>query len=101
MDYKLSTKTAEGKWYTFGTFKKNQFDKLQASFKLSALEDLVALAKSQGKEWVNLAAFENDKKPTAHDTAKQNAYVPDLDGDSIPFSWLIALIPMAAITMFA
>lgn len=85
MDYKLSTKNTEGKWHTFGTFKKNQYDKLQASFKLSALEELVALAKSQGKEWVNLAAFENDKKPTAHDTAKQNAYVADNLNDEVPF----------------
>ena len=99
MDYKLSTKTAEGKWFTFGTFKKNQFDKLQASFKLSALEELVALAKSQGKEWVNLAAFENDKK----EPAKPASYdaVEGLD-DQVPFAWLIPMIaPIAALTMLA
>lgn len=89
MDYKLSMKNAEGKWWSYGTFKKNQYDKLQASFKLSALEELVALAKSQGKEWVNLAAFENEKKVDAHNQAKGNGYAPeqsyaDMDSE-VPF----------------
>ncbi len=91
MNYKLSTKNAEGKWHTFGVFKENQYGKLQASFKLSALKDLVALAESQGKEWVNLAAFEDKPKEqeTAQDYAKSSGatYVDDgIDlNDTVPF----------------
>jgi hypothetical protein len=91
MNYKLSTKNSEGKWWSYGTFKANQYGKLQASFKLSALKDLVGLAESQGKEWVNLAAFEADKpkEETAQDYAKNSGatYVDDGNQleDIIPF----------------
>lgn len=88
MDYKLSAKNKEGKWWGYGSFKENNYGKLQASFKVSALEELIAQAKSEGKEWVNLAAFENDKKPTQHYKAKQDGYQPsyaDMDDTNPPF----------------
>ena len=90
MDYKLSAKNKEGKWWTYGSIKKNQWGNNQASFKVSSLEDLIAQAKAEGKEWVNLSLFENDKeKIDSHNEAKGNAYQPqdvidDLN-DSIPF----------------
>ena len=87
MDYKLSRKNKEGKWWVFGSIEKNQWDNNQASFKVSALEELIELAKSESKEWVNLSLFENKEKPSqaqeAHTQAKGNAYVEPLD-DSIP-----------------
>lgn len=61
MDYKLSRKNAEGKWWQYGNIKENQWGNNQASFKVSALKDLIELAEKEGKEWVNLSLFTNDK----------------------------------------
>lgn len=61
MNYKLSTKIGD-KWKTFGSIKTNQYGKEQASFRLKDLEELVSIAKSSGKEWVNLSMFENKEE---------------------------------------
>lgn len=89
MDYKLSTKNAIGKWQTYGSIKTNQFGKDQASFRLKDLKELVALAESTGKEWVNLAMFQNNEnKQEEHSIAKGNAFVAEKEfdlSDKVPF----------------
>lgn len=62
MDHNLSTKVGD-KWKTFGKIKTNQYGKNQASFRVKDLEELIILAKEQGKEWVNLSVFDNVPKP--------------------------------------
>jgi hypothetical protein len=91
MDKKLSMKKADGKWWTYGSLKTNQWGNEQVSFKLSTLEELVAELKAQNKEWGNLSLFDNDKlKPNdgyqKHNEDKSNGYQPqeDLD-DNVPF----------------
>ena len=90
MNFKLSRKNAEGKWWTYGNLKENQWGNNQASFKVSSLKELIALAEAESKEWVNLRTFPYEAKPDAaveaHTEAKGNAYVaePDLD-DVVPF----------------
>ena len=88
MDYKLSTKNKNDKWWTYGSIKTSPKGYNQASFKVSALQELIDLAKSQNKEWVNLSLFDNVPKPAdSHTVEKGNAYQPqpNLD-DEIPFS---------------
>jgi len=85
MNYKLSRKNKDGKWWTYGGIKKNQWDNLQASFKLSSLKELVELAEGEGKEWVNLSMFEDEAKGEApRATPSDNYHTPDLQ-DEIPF----------------
>ena len=87
MKYKLSMKNENGKWWIYGNFEKNQYDNLQASFKIENLEKAIEIAKGQGKSWIIFSAFEDDKKSNykKHDEQKQNGYEPDLD-DEVPFS---------------
>lgn len=84
MDYKLSRKNKEGKWHIYGNVKTNQWGNNQASFKVSALEELIELAKSENKEWVNLSLFENKEKQEQEAPTEARAYVAELD-DDIPF----------------
>lgn len=83
MNYKLSCKNKNGKYWQYGTIKKNQFGNNQASFKVSALKELIELAGD--KEWVNLSLFDNIPKPAdSHTIAKGNGFQPDLS-DEIEF----------------
>jgi len=87
MDYKLSTKNKNGKFWQYGSIKKNQWGNNQASFKVSSLKELIELAESKNSEWVNLSLFDNVPKPAdSHTVEKGNAYQPqpNLD-DEIPF----------------
>lgn len=83
MNFKASAKV-NGKWWTFGSVKKNQWGNLQLSMKnTQQLKDFV----NNGGEWLNFSLFEEEGKPqTAHNEAKQDAYQaqPDLDSE-IPF----------------
>jgi len=87
MDYKLSTKNKNDKWWQFGGIKTNQWGNNQASFKVSALKELIELAESKNTEWVNLSLFDNIAKPATAkpETNNQpNDSTPNLD-DEIPF----------------
>lgn len=90
MDYKLSTKNSAGKWWQYGSIKTNQYGNQQVSFAVSKLKELIELAESQNKTWVNLCMFEDNgdkaQKPSQHTIDKGNAYQVDLDEDSIPFN---------------
>lgn len=86
MEYRLSMKNLQDKWWSYGSLKKNQYGNLQVSFKLTALIELAKVAETQGKEWVNLSCFEVDDKQKKHSVAKANAYVKQEElSDSIPF----------------
>ena len=97
MNYNLSRKNAAGKSWCYGRITVNKWGNPQASFKVSALKDLIELAEKEGKEWVNLSLFENkgvggqeeahsDTTLTPHSQAKANAFVPEHDlSDEIPF----------------
>jgi len=61
-NYKLSAKR-NGKWWTFGSFGLNKFDKMQASFKVTP--ELMELMRENEGKWINLAAFED--KPREDD----------------------------------
>lgn len=75
MDYKLSAKR-NGKWWNYGSVKKNQYENLQASFKVT--KELLELLEEKKDGWVNFAMFEEKPKSQASDLDK------DL-GDTIPF----------------
>lgn len=86
MNYKLSRKNKEGKWWSYGSVKVNQYGNQQASFKITSLEELIALSKEEGKEWVNLSMFEDKEKAISqHSIDKGNAYVSEELDDEIPF----------------
>ena len=82
VDKKLSMKKADGKWWTYGSLKTNQWGNEQVSFKLSSLEELMSEAKAQNKEWVNLSLFDNDK-PKQDSYQKPNEY-KSVDNDTVP-----------------
>lgn len=87
MNYNLSSKNANGKFQTYGRITKNKWDNNQASFKVSALKELIELAESKNSEWVNLSLFDNIPKPAdKHTIDKGNGFAPEpnLD-DEIPF----------------
>ncbi len=88
MNFKVSAKLGQGKWWTFGTIKKNQWGNLQLSMKnTQQLKDFV----NNGGEWLNFSLFEEDgqKEQTPHNQEKADAYQPqaalDDDSDLIPF----------------
>lgn len=56
MKYKLSAKRND-KWWNYGSFATNKFDKLQASFKVTP--ELMELIKENEGKWINFAAFED------------------------------------------
>lgn len=60
MNYKLSKRNPnkENKFWTYGNFKKNKWGNYQASFKVSALQELIDQADG---EWVNLSAFAEEE----------------------------------------
>jgi len=59
MNYKLSAKR-NGKWWSYGSVKKNQYDNLQASFKVTP--ELLELLEEKKGSWVNFAMFEDKPK---------------------------------------
>lgn len=85
MNFKLSRKNAEQKWWTYGSFKKNQWDNYQASFKISNLEEAIDLAKQKGDEWINFSAFEDDKQESPQQVSNEPSYPQDDDSQSMPF----------------
>jgi len=91
MNYNLKRKNSAGTSWTYGSFKKNQYGNFQASFKVSALKELIELAEKEGKEWVNLSAYENKGtggKVDSHSQAKANGFTPEPSfdlSDEIPF----------------
>lgn len=100
-EYKLSAKRADtGKWWTFGNIKKNKYDNVQASLRVTP--ELKALIEANDGKWINFSLFPVDEKREVsqeaqagldklyeHNQAKANAYQPAvsvLDDDStIPF----------------
>jgi hypothetical protein len=61
MNYKLSKKNADNKWWTYGSFKKSdKYGTYSANFKVSSLRDLIELAGTE--EWITLSAFEDTPK---------------------------------------
>lgn len=79
-EHKLSAKI-DGKWFTFGNVKVNQFGNLQASLKVTP--ELISFLNS-GKQWVNFAMFERDDKDKPATPAPVTSAPQDLDSD-IPF----------------
>ena len=82
-------KNSNGKWWTYGSLKTNQWGNEQISFKLDKLKELVAEAEKMEKEWVNLSLFDNDNKnnnsgkPNSSESV-QKGLSDELD-DEIPF----------------
>lgn len=77
MNYKLTTKNKDGKWWTYGNVRTTEKGSLQAGLKISSLKELIAQTEAEGKEWINFMMFEDDKKES-----KQTANVSE---DEIPF----------------
>lgn len=77
MNYKVSAKR-NGKWWTFGNIKINQYGNPQLSFKNTPeLKELV----NSDAQWLNFSMFEDKPK----DEPKQEAPAPYVDGGEIPF----------------
>lgn len=79
MNFKLSKKRQDtGKYWTYGSFKKNQWGNYQASFKVTP--ELLKLFKEHEDSYINFSAFEDEKK---EESPKQPVY-DDLS-DDVPF----------------
>jgi hypothetical protein len=79
-EYNVSTKV-NGKWWTFGRIKKNQYGNYQLSFKnTDALKKFV----SEGGEWLNFSLFEPRDKEEGGAPKAQAKPATTLD-DEIPF----------------
>lgn len=89
MNYKVSKKKADGKWWTWGRIKTNQFGNLQLSFKVT--DEFKALV-NDGSEWLNFSLFDDDEKKVAtqKDTDKalddfRAKIKSEVDQDEVPF----------------
>lgn len=79
--YKVSAKR-NGKWWTFGTIKKNKFDNLQLSMKNTGeLKELILL----GGEWLNFSLFDDEEKPKDEASKPSKASKVEDDEQLIPF----------------
>ena len=91
MNFKVSAKLGQGKWWIFGSIKTNQWGNLQLSMKnTQQLKDFV----NNGGDWLNFSLFEDEQKePAPHQQAKADAYQPQaaLD-DEIPFAFILPLL---------
>ncbi len=97
-DYKLRAKLNNGKWWTFGSVKKNKYGNLQASFKVTPeLKDFI---NANDGGWVNFSMLADDReqkkeitpetqaeldKLYAHSEAKANAYQSSALDSDVPF----------------
>lgn len=86
MDHKVSAKKPDGKWWTFGSLKTNQYGNLQLSFKNT--DDFKAFVNGSG-EWINFSLFE-DKPKEEPITRKALDDIPEKHrpyspSDEIPF----------------
>jgi hypothetical protein len=94
MNYKLSRKNKDNKWWTYGNFKKSeQYGTYSAGFKISDLEAAILEEKNKGNEWINFSAFEDtpkEDKQKAFDQAKEELVDP-LE-DDIPFAIMLPLL---------
>lgn len=77
MNYKLSRKKPDtGKWWTYGSLKNNQWGNLQASFKKSALQELIDTTEG---DWINLSAFEDTGEKKEFKPVERKADTLDRD----------------------
>jgi hypothetical protein len=87
-EYKLSAKRADsGKWWIFGNIKKNKYDNVQASLRVTP--ELKALIEANDGKWVNFSLFPVDEKRDVPEEAQEgikqlHASVLD-DSSEIPF----------------
>lgn len=82
--YSVKKKNANGKFWSYGNVKRNQFGNLSLGFKVTPELKAIFNDTADG-QWVNFSLFEEERKPTAHDTAKQNGYAPDSLNDEVPW----------------
>lgn len=90
MNYKVSKKNGQGKWWSYGSIKKNQYDNLSLGFKVTP-ELKAIFSEAQEGGWVNFALFEDKPKesestPASYAAASGTEFVADeLDDSIIPF----------------
>lgn len=77
--YKLSAKV-NGKWFTFGNLKNNQYGNLQLGIKITP-EFLAFVEAAKEKGWLNLSAFEDNGEKKEYKPQQEK---PSLN-DEIPF----------------
>lgn len=78
--YKVSAKRPDtGKWWTYGSIKKNKWDKVQLGMKVT--DELVSLIEANKGKWVNFSLFEEDGAVRPPET--QESQQPE--SDDIPF----------------
>lgn len=80
MEYKLSAKR-NGKFWNYGSFKKNKWGNYQASFKVTP--EFLELANASQGQWLNFSAFEDKPKQEIDRTGDDGD--PLNYGDGIPF----------------
>lgn len=81
-NFKVSAKR-NGKWWNFGSIKKNQYGNLQLSFKnTQELKEFV----NKGGDWLNFSLFEDKPKEVDSDTQERlNKMRQDAADSEIPF----------------
>jgi hypothetical protein len=82
-NYKISRKKPDGKWWGWGSLKRNQYGNLQVSFKNTPeFREMIA----QAGEWLNFSCFDaNESKTTSYEKAKGNGYQPQQEEESPPW----------------
>lgn len=71
-----------GKWWTFGRIKKNQYGNYQLSFKNT---DVLKKFVNEGGEWLNFSLFEPRDKEEMPQQKPQSKPEKSYDSDEIPF----------------
>lgn len=70
-----------GKFWTFGNMKTNQWGNLSLGMKVS--DELVELINANRGQWINFSVFEKTEKPVKY--AEQDEPVIDDIADEVPF----------------
>ena len=80
--YKISKKGKDGKWYTFGNFKKNQWGNYSLGIKVDKVFKHI-VETSREDSWINFSAFE-DKPKQEFKRKKEDEFI-ERDFDDIGF----------------
>lgn len=81
--YKIAAKR-NGKWWTYGNIKKNQWGNWSMSMKVTP--ELMALLEEKKGQYVNFSLFEDGKKEVTEEAQQDiNKLQKAVDSDEIPF----------------
>jgi len=82
--YSVKKKNAQGKFWSFGNVKKNQYGNYQLGLKVTT--ELRALVESSKEgEWLNFSLFKDEDERKEPAAVAEGSAAPASDGQEIPF----------------